>query len=218
MKLKHSFSATPHLYTVQPPPPPDIRNGTENTAPPCPRCSYCRISPSPSHRFIFPTFSKDFSRPCHRIFIHAMPHPAQPRGLPVHPTLAPLVHRASSPRHFLPAVGVVGRECADFTYLDCTTHPILQRVFCGLIRQVAQLLFPADSEGLLASFHTTFTSESRMRTAMMKCLKASARGSAEWSFLRGCLCLSFRIAMVADMLNGDEEEGSDGTQSCSNVN
>lgn len=136
------------------------------------------------------------SLPSHHLVIFARTQQAQILDLPIQPNISSLVRPVAFTGHLFCVVGVRDRELCDFNEMVCITQTVFQCIFRGTIRQVVQVLFPAGSEGLIADFHATCTSESRIPAVMMKSVKAPTRGFVERRVQRERLCPSFTIARV----------------------
>lgn len=75
--------------------------------------------------------------------------------------------------------------CRFLADIDLVSQPVLQRGFRSFARQVAQLLSTTETDGLLAEFHITCTSETRIRERFLKGIAAFARDSIYGRVMRG---------------------------------
>lgn len=146
------------------------------------KCSHI-LRPHPTHFFGLPLFLSPKTIPniCNAqtvvITSLSMHFVTQTRDLPVHTALAPLFCRTVFRRQAVRVVENLLTACCSFEELDLTSQPVLQRVFCAFVWNIAQLRLPTDAEGLVPDMHGTCPLERRIQDSLLRGLTASARGS-----------------------------------------
>lgn len=166
-------------------------------------CGKCQTSPYKTYLYAL----LNFFLPEHRCFpflVFDMGNLSQPRDNSVHEALEPLGEGALLLRNFLRVISTLTTSCSDFDDLAVNTKPVLQGVFRTLARQVAQLLFPSDTDGLVGDLHWVRCFCTRIVNDLLKGVAAFYSRTLERRVLRDWLCSAFPIAAFAYLIDGDD--------------
>lgn len=135
---------------------------------------------------------------------------SQPRDIPVYEALAPLVRRTQFPRNSLRVGATPTTSCFDFADINVNTQPVMWHVFCTIVRQVAQMLLPSNSDGLVDDLHWARNTGRCMRNSFLKGVTAFSRVTVEENILYNSLCSPLLIAddAVEDSCVTEDEESA----------